>query len=239
LQESKADGDDGTDAMVAVIRKVTLALANRIRDLEKEQKSLNASAARLKKDVAAEKKLTDDANAHYQTACHEIKLLEDRARDLSAQMTAMITAKEYDSVKGERDAAINDVHTLQSEMDKLQREHRATRGTLEQALVQVGSRDQMIASFHKANEERTEELNTMQGYLRRKAADILVLEKDRAAKHESIIELQKAIDTANTKIRSLTAKNRAIENELKETGVVLHRLQTLNQTLEQQKLVRL
>ncbi len=86
-------GDDGEEVspMVAVIRKVTLALANRIRDLEKEHKNYVKENQRLTRVAQDTVKQREEVAAHYTTACLEIKNLEEKIKDAQQTMAGMIS----------------------------------------------------------------------------------------------------------------------------------------------------
>ena len=77
--------------MVAVIRKVTLALATRIRDLERESKLTTQQSAAAKAQLSAAHKEKEEVSAHYTAACLEIKSLEGKVQSLSGQLGAMIS----------------------------------------------------------------------------------------------------------------------------------------------------
>jgi len=85
---------------------------------------------------------------------------------------SLVSTEEFDALSAEHQTTTTTLHTTQQAFETLTKTERDTRRTLEQALLQIGSRDTQLQALHKLNEERTEELNTLQTYLRRKAAEV-------------------------------------------------------------------
>lgn len=249
--EQSENGRSELTKQIAIMRKETETLENRISENEEEKKSYTATLSKLKEDLAMKDKMILENNESHQVELEGVKKAlneslrareedhadADRINKLENQILAMETeskskievlSSELESVLEERKALELKCHDASKEHDEFKKVESSLRKALEESMVKLESAQVEIENLSQAKKHEGIEFGKIVSEKNQRIAE---LEKDLASKGKrleqasiQLSELENELFERDEEIEKLDAKRHQIQDSASQQLVDMEKV---------------
>lgn len=210
---------ESTLSKLTVIRRIALALATRVRDLETQHRTLQRELVRQKKELVREGKRSQSLMHSNSVGQETVQRLQEKLKELQAKIAELSDpASETIGLRKKLCAASDN-------LAKSNIAHEELKKRADDADGKVASIQALMEETKRTSEIKTRENDMMRIYIRRKGNELSLAERECQLKGEHAREVQSSLEELVTQHKALQVNMQEREAELQQTNFQIQRLQ--------------